>query len=197
MCREDFKYILVYLEVCYVILITSCFKYLYLCHFFPFSPQNCFLWHAGQNILKTVQAIHLKFLGIFYSYQNYDLSGADSFQTTKIFNDIRKTFEKIFCSHSNVPLWILGCKKKYAARKSLFYYTKITCQKFSFERFHNLEIFWSTWRYLLSFLEDFGWLPWQRCTISNFYDTFKNVSMCTLYLDTSHWLECPSKIMGM
>ena len=29
-------------------------------HFVPF--------YAGQNILKTVQAIHLKFLGVLYSY---------------------------------------------------------------------------------------------------------------------------------
>ena len=36
MFLEKFKYILVHLDVCYVILITGCFNDLQLCQFFPF-----------------------------------------------------------------------------------------------------------------------------------------------------------------
>ena len=35
MFLEKFKYILVYLDACYVILITGCSNYLQLRHFFP------------------------------------------------------------------------------------------------------------------------------------------------------------------
>ena len=64
MFLEKFKYILVYLDVSFVILISGCCNYLKLCHFPPhflFFSQNRVFWYVGQNILKIVQAIHLKF----------------------------------------------------------------------------------------------------------------------------------------
>ena len=66
MFLEKFNYTLVYLDVCYAIWITGCFNYLSLCHFSPFLvfSQDSIFWHAGQNILKTVQAIHLKVSGV-------------------------------------------------------------------------------------------------------------------------------------
>ena len=61
MFLEKFKYILAYLDVYYIILITL-FVIVSLFPLFLFFSQNS--RHAGQNILKTVQAIHFKFSGI-------------------------------------------------------------------------------------------------------------------------------------
>ena len=68
MFLEKFKYILVYLDACYVILITGCSNYLQLRHFFPlfwFFLKIAFFKHISQNILKTVQAIHGNFQQFF------------------------------------------------------------------------------------------------------------------------------------
>ena len=63
MCLKDLKYILAYLDVCYVILITGCFNLFTIVSLFPFF-------------------VFFSKLRFFY------LSGTDSFQTIKIFNSM-------------------------------------------------------------------------------------------------------------
>ena len=72
MFLEKFRYIQVYLDVCYVTLISGCFNYLQLCHFphffLFFVLKIAFFDRSAKISYKTVQAIQLKFLGVLYSY---------------------------------------------------------------------------------------------------------------------------------
>ena len=110
---------------------------------------------------------------------------------------MRKPYKKSLFPLKSVIMNFEIHYKKYAPLKSLLYYITIAYQKFSFALFLYLEIFWLTWRHFLSLFGGFGWLPWQRGTILNFFDIFKAINMYMFYLDTSHWLEGPFKIFGI
>ena len=150
--------------------------------------QNCIFQHAGQNILKTAQTIHLKFLGALCSYLlNHDLNGKNSFQTLeKHLLPLRSTIMDFEVHY-----------EKYTLLKSFLCYNTITCQNFSLALFLYLQIFWPDEDIFCPFSRNLAGYDGNGVPFWIIYDNFKTVSVYAVYLDRSHWLESPFKIMEL